>query len=191
MGTMASQITSLTIVYSTVYSAANQRKHQSSASLAFVWGIHRGPVNSPHKGPVTRKMFPFDDVIMSSSIKQISKYSLKMLKSDRSLYFKCSFIWSAILFPLLCCCPPLIITSLYIIKIFITACEPQCKDICGTVMIKIRLYVYEIGKIDTLLGLLNKIAIKKNHQQYSQALVVQSGIINLSLGQGTKLSFRQ
>ena len=39
-------------------------KHQSSASLAFVLGIHRWPVNSPHKGPVTRKMFPFDDVIM-------------------------------------------------------------------------------------------------------------------------------
>ena len=64
MGTMASQITSLTIVYSTVYSGADQRKHQSSASLAFVWVIHRGPVNSPHKWPVTRKMFPFDDVIM-------------------------------------------------------------------------------------------------------------------------------
>ena len=64
MGTMASQITSLAIVYSTVYSGADQRKHQSSASLAFVWGIHRGPVNSPHKWPVTRKMFPFDDVIM-------------------------------------------------------------------------------------------------------------------------------
>ena len=64
MGTTASQITSLTIVYSTVYSDANQRKHQSSASLAFVRGIHRGPVNSPHKWPVTRKMFPFDDVIM-------------------------------------------------------------------------------------------------------------------------------
>ena len=65
MGTIASQITSLTIVYSTVYSDADQRKHQSSASLAFVWGIHRGPVNSPHKWPVTRKMFPFDDVIMN------------------------------------------------------------------------------------------------------------------------------
>ena len=46
------------------HDGADQRKHQSSASLAFVWGIHRGPVNSPHKGPVTRKMFPFDDVIM-------------------------------------------------------------------------------------------------------------------------------
>ena len=64
MGTMASQITSLTIVYPTVYSGADQRKHQSSASLAFVRGIHRGSVNSPHKWPVTRKMFPFDDVIM-------------------------------------------------------------------------------------------------------------------------------
>ena len=68
MGTMASQITSLTIVYSTVYSSADQRKHQSSASLAFVRGIHRGPVNSPHKWPVTRKMFPFDDVIIWWSI---------------------------------------------------------------------------------------------------------------------------
>ena len=60
----ATQITSFTVVYSTVYSDADQIKHQSSASLAFVWGIHRGPVNSPHKWPVTRKMFPFDDVIM-------------------------------------------------------------------------------------------------------------------------------
>ena len=64
MGAIASPITSLTIVYSIVYSDADQRKHQSSASLAFVWGIHRGPVNSPQKWPVTRKMFPFDDVIM-------------------------------------------------------------------------------------------------------------------------------
>ena len=68
MGTMASQITSLAIVYSTVYSGADKRKHQSSASLAFVWGIHRGPVNSPHKWPVTREMFPFDDVIMCGVI---------------------------------------------------------------------------------------------------------------------------
>ena len=60
----ASQITILTIVYSTVYSDADRRKHQSSASLALVRGFHRWPVNSPHKRPVTRKMFPFDDVIM-------------------------------------------------------------------------------------------------------------------------------
>ena len=61
MGAVASQITSLTIVYLTVYSDTDQRKYQSSASLAFVSGI---PVNSLHKGPVTRKMFPFGDVIM-------------------------------------------------------------------------------------------------------------------------------
>ena len=60
MGTMGSQITSPTIVYSTVYSGADQRKHPS---LTFARGIHRWPVNSPHKGPVTRKMFPFDDAI--------------------------------------------------------------------------------------------------------------------------------
>ena len=64
MNTMASLITSLTIVYSTVYSGTDEREHQSSALLAFVRGIHRWPVNSPHKGQVTRKMFPFDDVIM-------------------------------------------------------------------------------------------------------------------------------
>ena len=69
MGAIASQITSHTIVYSTVYSDADQRKHQSSASLAFVRGIHRGPVNSPHKWPVTRKMFPFDNVIMYHAAK--------------------------------------------------------------------------------------------------------------------------
>ena len=63
-GEMASQLTGLTIVYSTIYSGADQRKHQSSASLAFVRGIHRWPVNSLHKWPVTRKMFPSDDVIM-------------------------------------------------------------------------------------------------------------------------------
>ena len=66
MGATVFQITRLTIVYSTVYSGTDQRKHQSSMSLAFVWGIHPWPLNSPHKGPVTRKMFPFDDVIMGN-----------------------------------------------------------------------------------------------------------------------------
>ena len=64
MGVMASQTASLPVVSWTVYSGVAQRKHQSSASLAFVRGIHRRPVNSLHKWPVTRKMFPFDDVIM-------------------------------------------------------------------------------------------------------------------------------
>ena len=82
MRTMASQITSLTIVYSTVYSGADQRKDQSSASVAFVRGIHRWPVNSPHKKSVTRKMFPFDDVIMNegssnwSNTKTVPKHAL-------------------------------------------------------------------------------------------------------------------
>ena len=62
---MAFQITGVSIVYSTVCSGEDQRKHQSSASLALVRGIPRWPVNFPHKGPVTRKMFPFHDVIMS------------------------------------------------------------------------------------------------------------------------------
>ena len=67
MGAIASQIASRTFVYSNVYSDADQSKHQSSASLAFVRGIHRGPGKSPHKWPVTRKIFPFDDVIMRCS----------------------------------------------------------------------------------------------------------------------------
>ena len=65
MGAIAFHITSVSIVYSGVCSGADQIKHQSSASLALVRGIHRGPVNSPHRWPVAREMFPFDDVIMS------------------------------------------------------------------------------------------------------------------------------
>ena len=68
MSMMTSQITSFTIVYSIVYLSVYQRKHQSSASLAFVQGIHRWPVNSQHKGPVMQKMFPFDDVIMNIGV---------------------------------------------------------------------------------------------------------------------------
>ena len=54
LGAMASQITRLTIVNSTVYSGADQRKYQSFASVAFVWGIR----------PVKRKLFSCDDVVM-------------------------------------------------------------------------------------------------------------------------------
>ena len=101
MVAMVSQITSLTIVYSIFYSGTDQRKHQSSASLVFVRGIHRGPVNSPHKGPVTRKMLPFDDVIMKfcrrentnpSLTKAISLSLVCMIISPQSkkeyLYFR-------------------------------------------------------------------------------------------------------
>ena len=64
MGAMASQITSLAIVYSIAHSVADQRNCQSSEWLAFVRGIHPWTANSPHKGPATREMFPFDDVTM-------------------------------------------------------------------------------------------------------------------------------
>ena len=71
MSAMAPQITGLMVLFSTVYSDADQRKYQSSASLAFVRGIHRWPV--PMTGVWTAKKasnaekFPFDDVIMIHS----------------------------------------------------------------------------------------------------------------------------
>ena len=61
---LASQITSLSIVFTSIYLGGDQRKHQSSASMAFVCAIHRWPVNFPHKWPETRKIFPFDNVII-------------------------------------------------------------------------------------------------------------------------------
>ena len=61
MDTVASEITSLTIVYSSVYSGADQIKYRSPASLAVTGGF-------PHKGPITREKFPFDDVIMRDYI---------------------------------------------------------------------------------------------------------------------------
>ena len=103
MGAISSQITSLTIVYSTVYSDADQRKHQSSASLAFVW-----PVNSPHKWPVTRKMFPFDDVIIQNAYLvvygfkifcEISKGTFEISHKIWNPYFtKYAFCWFLFLF---------------------------------------------------------------------------------------------
>ena len=78
MSAMVSQFTSLIIVNSTVYTS---KKNQSSASMAFVWGIHRGPANSPHKWPVTRKMFPFDDHVIThqcSHIHEILSWQMKM-----------------------------------------------------------------------------------------------------------------
>ena len=104
MGAMASQI-SLTIVYTTVYSGADHRIHQSSMSLAFVRGIHRWPVNSPHKGPVTRKMFLFDDVIMAyhritthepswcMTVLLLPKWGIKTSESNyiSKILWKCSY----------------------------------------------------------------------------------------------------
>ena len=64
MSALASHITGLSRICWNICWGADQRRHQSSASLAFVRGIHRWPVDSPHKGPVTRQTFPFGDVIM-------------------------------------------------------------------------------------------------------------------------------
>ena len=102
LGAMASQITSLTIVYSTVYSRADQRKHQTYASLAFVRGIRRRPANSPHKWPVTRKVFPFDDVIMEMftgkntvlNIKHTCIYRLKNLRYKKVIMLCLTFYFS-------------------------------------------------------------------------------------------------
>ena len=111
MGAMASQITSITVVYSTDYSDADQRKHQVSAPLAFVWGIHHWP----HKWPVTRKMFPFDDVTMRCNPLNPGRFNAspqdkmaaisQMIFSDafswwRSFVFWLKFHWSLFLVPI-------------------------------------------------------------------------------------------
>ena len=87
MSTMASQITSLTIVYSIVYPGGDQRKHQSSASLDFVRGIHRWPVNSAQR-PVTQKIFQFDDAIMK--LKQSAWLSTKGEHHQYRYIYVCS-----------------------------------------------------------------------------------------------------
>ena len=85
MTAMTSQITNLTTVYLIFYSGADQGKHQSSASLAIVRGNHRWPVNSPHKGPVTRKMFPFDNVIINVRIVYPIKHGTPSTQSYQTL----------------------------------------------------------------------------------------------------------
>ena len=73
---------------SNVYSGTDRRKHQNSASVAFVSGIHRWPVNSQHKGPVMWKMFPFDDVIMT-----IADLYFMRLSRTKSIFFSTNFPW--------------------------------------------------------------------------------------------------
>ena len=89
MGTMASQITSLMIVYSTVYSSADQRTNQSSTSLACVRGAHRWPGVSPHKVPETRKVFPFDDVIMYVMQGRCSDHISEYSEDKTNIFFNC------------------------------------------------------------------------------------------------------
>ena len=95
MSAMAYQITSLTIVYSIVYSDADQIKYQSSASLAFVRGL---PVTSPHKGPVTRKMFPFDDGIMEDIHDTSSLWSEDKPAAKQSTAESRTYLWLFILY---------------------------------------------------------------------------------------------
>ena len=102
MSAMASLITGVSIVCSAVCLCADQRKYQSSASLAFERGIHRWPVDSPHKGPVTRKIFLFDDVIMSEqfcdewllySFMSYSKTSVSILRIVLSAAVMIWYVW--------------------------------------------------------------------------------------------------
>ena len=79
------------------------KKHQSSASLVFVWGIHRWPVNSPHKWPVTRKMFPFDDVIMSYGWSVLVEQRICLNKETRFIGVSCFYQWTQFL---VCVCYP-------------------------------------------------------------------------------------
>ena len=111
MSATVSQITDVSIVYSTVCLVTDQRKHQSSASLAFVRGIRRCPVNFPHKGPVTRKMFPFEPLpvilncvlifVLLSTIITPNYHRLLLKWTDKSLIISCPiaidrflFMWS-------------------------------------------------------------------------------------------------
>ena len=84
MITMASQITGVSIICSAVCSGADQIKHKSSELLTFR-GIYRWPVDSPHKGPVTRKMFPFDDVITSTEPLSSNRASIAEMSVEKSL----------------------------------------------------------------------------------------------------------
>ena len=91
---MASQITSLATVYSTVYFGTEQRKCQSSTSLALVRRIHRWPVNFPHKEPVTRKMFPFDDVIMVAKGMCLGSYIIQHVGRSLTHWDRVTHVWA-------------------------------------------------------------------------------------------------
>ena len=89
MSAMVSQITSLAIVCSTVYSGADQIKHLRSASLAFVRGIHRSPVNSPPRGQRRWIFFPFDDTMVMCNRTWNSQYiPFNMMTSSNGNIFR-------------------------------------------------------------------------------------------------------
>ena len=92
MNALASQITSITIVYATVYSDADQSKHQSSASLVFLWGIHRDRWIPHTKGQLRGKCFHLmtssclDDIIMSSNVVACSTKKLHYFFSFKRVF---------------------------------------------------------------------------------------------------------
>ena len=95
MSSMASQITGASIVNAAICSDADQGKHQSSASLAFVGEIHQWSVNSPYKRPVTWKMVPFDDVFMRCPAKcrktfAFARFNYALSKKLEVCVFVCS-----------------------------------------------------------------------------------------------------
>ena len=81
----SSQITSILIVCSTICSGADQRKHQISTSLTFVSGNHQSLMDSPHKGPVTGKMFLFDDNIMCDAGAHFDKRCCKYIAKSKQV----------------------------------------------------------------------------------------------------------
>ena len=122
MALMASQITSLTIDYSTLYLGADQRRHQSSASLTFVWGIHRWLVNSAHKGPVTRKMFPFDDIIMCITVRSCYRV-VNFLPNPHKIH------------PIACSLGRGIFRNVFCwFKLWFVICLSHCSDVCNIVL---------------------------------------------------------
>ena len=99
MTTIASQITSLAVVYSTVYSDADQRKHQSSASLAFVWGIHwdrwiprtKGQLRGKCFHLMTSSWYTLQAVSMDIAYVYMYVYVLKKQNHMVVEYFSCYF----------------------------------------------------------------------------------------------------
>ena len=90
-GAIASQITSLAIVYSAFYSGADQRKTSKLRVTGLCAGNSPGNGEFPHKWPVTRKMFPFDDVIVYSDIP--CRWHLHILTSQICLPWYNPVLW--------------------------------------------------------------------------------------------------
>ena len=159
MGAMAYQITitSLTIVCLTVYSGADQRKHQSSASLAFMRGIHRWLVNSPHKWPVRRKMFPFDDVIMlfqvsylfgvatSSTVSDTSPHRLSTLLSRKSSRLCSSLVKRRVMF---LNCPRTLLPAVLLVSWRYALCIPL------TMHEPVWLMILRVGPVSSMVSLM-------------------------------------